>query len=59
MSKYFKAGNSMIGDMSIDEIDFVVRDDNDEIVEEDLPESVLAAIQVLRQYGRELEQSVA
>ena len=55
MSLYFKAGNDVIGDMHINEIDFVVRDDNEDIVEHDLPQNVLEAINVLRAYGQELE----
>ena len=51
MSLYFKAGNDVIGDMHINEIDFVVRDDNEDIVEHDLPQNVVEAINVLRAYG--------
>jgi hypothetical protein len=55
MSLYFKAGNDVMGDMHITEIDFVVRDDNEDIIEHDLPQNVLEAINVLRAYGQELE----
>jgi hypothetical protein len=55
MSLYFKAGNDVMGDMHITEIDFVVRDDNEDIVEHDLPQNVVEAINVLRAYGLELE----
>ena len=44
-----------MGDMHITEIDFVVRDDNEDIVEHDLPQNVVEAINVLRAYGLELE----
>jgi hypothetical protein len=55
MSLYFKAGNDIIGDMHINEIDFVVRDDNEDIVEHDLPQNVVEAIQTLRRYADQLE----
>ena len=55
MSLYFKAGNDIMGDMLITEIDFVVRDDNEDIVEHDLPQNVVEAIQTLRRYADQLE----
>lgn len=55
MALYFKAGNDVMGDMHIDDIDFLVRDDNEEVVDHPLPDHVMQAIQVLRRYGAELE----
>jgi hypothetical protein len=52
---YFKAGNDIMGDMLITEIDFVVRNDNEDIVEHDLPQNVVEAIQTLRRYADQLE----
>ena len=55
MSLYFKVGNDVMGDMSIDDVDFIVRDDNEDIVDHPLPDDVVEAIMVLRRYAAELE----
>jgi hypothetical protein len=56
---YFRVGNDYTS-MDISDADFVIMDmDKDEIVENELPQTVLDAINVLRQYAETIDGSEA